>query len=248
VPWPGLSTGELERAWGALTLGDLRDGAGQELRVAEVDTARLECAAALIALTARTYEEADFEAYASLRGADLAFAEATHPGRIDELEGLIAQLPVPGVGPVVERDAHGQRGSLAEALGSFWHGFYRTPPVQRFQLESARVALGREHLDGSQLEEWDARFASLGADLEGAGVDLQPMVPHRRALRELLGLGRTLDWIDLDLPFATAGGGRAHLLARFVWDAAPGEWFLQRASILHTERHDPQLDRAYLIV
>jgi len=248
VSCAALPESALQRAYGALTLGRLQDGSGATLAIDELDERHLECAAALIALTLRTYEGTDFDAFLCLRRGDLLYAQTNHPDRQGELEGLLAELAVTEVDGGGEEEWRRSELGLVRNLGRFWRSFYATPPVGRFGLEGVRVVMGSERIDGARLDEWESCFENLRRDLGGGGIDMRPMIPHRRALDELCELDSPLDWLDLDLPFRTPSGGKAHFLARFVWDAIAGEWFVHRAGTVYPERHDPRLDRAYLIV
>lgn len=161
-----------------------------------------------------TYEQADFELFAAMRGRDL---ERTPPAAyMDRLADLVTEVG----GTPSSRE-------WPALLAEYWRAYYRVPPVRRFDPASTIATLRSARQAGVDRAAWDAELvpdASQRSFIRHALV-----APHARdVLTDVADLG-VISWIDFALGFETPDGELGHVWLRFVWDELDCTWFLERA-------------------
>ena len=202
--------------------------------VDELALSELEAIVTIVGRLAHAYQQGSFDSFLALRAGDLAFAEERFAGNVEELRALCREL---GLAPAEIPDG------WIGALRAFWVAYYVEPPLLALVPEAARVAL---HVRESPGEDWTRSFQELYERLPGATILHRLMVPHRRGLDEVLAPEGLLTWIDLDLAFEGRVPPSGRLVARFVWDAAASEWFLERAATVYEDGVGP--DRRCLVL
>lgn len=227
------SVAPLDRAHLELGLACLAEGEVQP-GLAELSDADLLALAGIVGRLLHAYQGGAFESFLALRLSDLAHAAEARAGDAWQLQGFVRELG--GDAPDLERCG------WVEALRRYWAAYYVEPPVARFLPERTVARLYREGLGARSLADWERSFEALRARAGGSSIQHELAIPHRRDLERVARDAGPLRWLDLELAFETRCGAAGRLLARFVWDAALGEWFLQAAATVYAsgarvERH-----------
>lgn len=213
-------------------------GAGEcRPAIGELDDRELEEILAILARLVSSYGERDFGSFLALRHGDLDSAEQRRDEDRGELRALCVELGTP-------------EGELPDdwtgLLETYWHTYYREPPVSHFRPENTLVVLHREGLGAHSLGTWEAEFEALVAARQGARLRHRMMVPHRRSIEQVARDFGPLRWLDVQLAFVAHDAAEGWLVARFAWDGRVGEWFLHRATtVLDGELRD---DRRHLVL
>jgi hypothetical protein len=202
----------------------------------ELTLSELEAVVTIVARLAHAYQQGSFDSFLALRAGDLEFAEEQHADDVEDLRGLCREL---GLDPAEIPDG------WIGALHAFWSAYYVEPPLVAFVPEAARVALHARESPGED-GSWARSFEELHQRVPGATILHRLMVPHRRSLDEVSAPEGRLTWIDLDLAFEARVPPSGRLVARFVWDAAASEWFLERAATVYEDGVDA--DRRCLVL
>jgi hypothetical protein len=201
--------------------------------VDELALSELEAMVTIVGRLAHAYQHGSFDSFLALRAGDLAFAEERRAEDVEEVRALCGEL---GLAP------DEIPGGWIGALRAFWTAYYVEPPLLAFVPEATRVALHVRESPG----DWARSFEGLHERIPGATILHRLMVPHRRALDEVFAPEGRLTWIDLDLAFEARVPPSGRLVARFVWDAAASEWFLERAATVYEDGGG--LDRRCLVL
>jgi len=223
----------LDRAYLELGLACLAEGELQPA-LAELDDAELVVLAGIVGRLLHAYQEGAFESFLALRLPDLAHAAEARAGDAWQVHELVRELG---------GDAAGlERCGWVESLRRYWTAYYGEPPVTRFLPELTAARLYRAGLGARSLADWERSFEARCERAGGAAIRHQLVIPHRRDIERVARDAGPLQWLDLQLAFETRTGAAGRLLARFVWDAVLGEWFLQAATSVYAsgarvERH-----------
>jgi hypothetical protein len=201
-----------------LASGTVRPG------LAELADDKLDALIEIVGRLIAAYAHADFDSFCSLRAGDLAAASRRRAADVAELRTIGEEL---GISPAEMPD------DWTAALDVFWRAYYAVPTVARFLPEGTRVEWNVEGLGPRALEEWEQSFDVLRDRLPGTRIQHELAIPHRRTLEQVARDAGPLSWLDLELAFETTEGRSARVVARFVWDGALREWFLQKAASIY---------------